>query len=123
MIEKLIEQLSEPVNRRTLLHKATQAAAALGLALLGVRVSSALVIDKCCNLCKASTTGCSGACCWSWTCPDVDGCRYSCRECYLTNSPCGGSCTSNIKCSEARLIICDGGGGGGDVCKFPPCRI
>jgi hypothetical protein len=100
--ETTVLSVAERLGRRSFIRKLTLGAMGLAAALVGLpQKAEALVSIACCTLCKSST-GCSGACCWTWGCcfaGDHDR-YYNCKECYSSTAACNGSCTG-VVCSQA----------------------
>ncbi|HEY4027748.1 MAG TPA: hypothetical protein VGO86_15080 [Candidatus Dormibacteraeota bacterium] len=95
--------LAERLGRRGFIAKLALAAVSVTTALVGqaqaVHAVGTLVAG-CCSLCRTSTSGCTGQCCWSWTCCGASGTNMQvCKECYTVSSCAGDGCTNN-RCSE-----------------------
>jgi hypothetical protein len=101
--EPLAFSTAEKLGRRSFMQKLVMGAMGLATALVGLpQKAEALVSVACCVLCKSSTGGCTGACCWTWgCCYAADNDRfYNCKECYSAGAACNGSC-SGVVCSQA----------------------
>jgi len=95
--------LAERMGRRGFITKLALGAVSLTAALMGqtqaVHAAGSVAVG-CCSLCRSSTSGCTGACCWSWTCCSGSGTAMQvCKECYTVSSCSGDGCSSN-RCSQ-----------------------
>ncbi len=120
MPDGLFEYLTDAVSRRSVLQRMAQAAAAIGLTLMGVDVARAMFTSKCCTVCLDPAGGCSYtncSCQWCWTCchdtgPGADFFMYSCDECY---SATGTWCSTSSVCPRTSLGQSLGSDGCGSV--------
>jgi hypothetical protein len=134
MLQGLSEHLTKSVSRRNFLSRASSAAGAIALALLGVQPAYAYYDINGCHLCNnpatCSYSGCS--CEWCWNGLPVDNGdgtfdHYRCYECYTAAvCPGAGSCPligvgsngcNGWKCSKSVYVNTTGGG----PCLGPDC--
>jgi hypothetical protein len=119
MLNRLVESLSETVDRRSFMRQLAGFGATVGFIFFGAEIASATFPIHGCDLCF-DPSSCTWANCvstWPWIANDGAGCTYSCQECYSSSTN-NGTCTNAI-CSRAVLIGCDSGEGDPPPRCFP----
>jgi len=113
MVEKIVDALTERIDRRSFVGSTVKAMTVLALSIIGVPRVNALVDYKCCHLCANHDPTCTGNCSWSWTCCyTTEHFNYSCAEYYdpCTNTSCPtpqpacADTDASFRCSKATKL-------------------